>query len=197
LQEEIASRRIEAYQAFGTADLGLIAYETSARDGMVVNEDIILEIVRPGTGEPVVRGDVGEIVVTTLDPDHAWVRLAIGDLTAALPDRSPCGRTNLRIKDWMGRADQTTKIKGMFVRPEQIAEIGKRHPELKRLRRVVQRGNEQDVMILKCECALLNDALCNAVTVTLRSVTKLGGSVELVPLGSLPNDGKLIADARG
>jgi phenylacetate-CoA ligase len=196
LQEEIASRGIEAYQAFGTADLGLIAYETSALDGMVVNEDIILEIVRPGTGEPVVRGDVGEIVVTTLDPDHARVRLAIGDLTAALPGDSPCGRTNLRIKGWMGRADQTTKVKGMFVRPEQIAEIGKRHPELGRLRLVVRRDNEQDVMTLRCECASPDEALREAITSSLRAVTKLGGNVELVVPGSLPNDGKVIADER-
>jgi phenylacetate-coenzyme A ligase PaaK-like adenylate-forming protein len=174
LQEEIASRGVEAYQAFGTADLGLIAYETSARDGMVVNEDIILEIVRPGTGEPVVRGDVGEIVVTTLDPDHAWVRLAIGDLTAALPGDSPCGRTNLRIKGWMGRADQTTKVKGMFVRPEQIAEIGKRHPELGRLRLVVTRDNEQDVMTLRCQCASPDEALREAITSSLRAMSFVG-----------------------
>jgi phenylacetate-CoA ligase len=197
LQKEIKSHGIEAYQAFGTADLGLIAHETAARDGMVVNEDIILEIVRPGTGEPVTDGDVGEIVVTTLDPDHPWIRLAIGDLTAALPGTSPCGRTNLRIKGWMGRADQTTKVKGMFVRPEQIAEIGKRHPELGRLRLAVRRDNEQDVMVLKCECASASEALREAIASTLRAVTKLGGSVELVAAGSLPNDGKVIADERG
>jgi phenylacetate-CoA ligase len=196
LQKEIKSHGMEAYQAFGTADLGMIAYETSARDGMVVNEDIILEIVRPGTGEPVARGDVGEIVVTTLDPDHAWIRLAIGDLTAELTAPSPCGRTNLRIKGWMGRADQTTKVKGMFVRPEQIAEIGKRHPELGRLRLAVARDNEQDVMVLRCECASPAEALREAVTSSLRAVTKLGGSVELVAPGSLPNDGKVIADER-
>jgi phenylacetate-CoA ligase len=197
LQEEIASRGIDAYQAFGTADLGLIAFETSARDGMVVNEDLILEIVRPGTGEPVAEGDVGEIVVTALDPDHPWIRLAIGDLTAALPGASPCGRTNWRIKGWMGRADQTTKIKGMFVRPEQIAEIGKRHPELGRMRLVVARDNEQDVMVLRCECASSGEALQSAIASTLRAVTKLGGTVELAAPGSLPNDGKVIADERG
>lgn len=197
LQEEIASRGIEAYQAFGTADLGLIAYETSARDGMVVNEDIILEIVRPGTGEPVVRGDAGEIVVTTLNPDHAWVRLAIGDLTAVLLGDSSCGRTNMRIKGWMGRADQTTKVKGMFVRPEQIADIGKRHPALGRLRLVVRRDNEQDVMTLRCECTSPDEALREAITSSLRAVTKLGGNVELVVPGTLPNDGKVIADERG
>jgi len=197
LQKEIKSHGIDAYQAFGTADLGLIAFETVAREGLVVNEDIILEIVRPGTGEPVAAGDVGELVVTTLDPDHPWIRLAIGDLTAALTGQSPCGRTNGRIKGWMGRADQTTKIKGMFVRPEQIAEIGKRHPELGRLRLVVQRDNEQDVMVLKCESTSANDALSNAIAATLRSVTKLSGTVELTAPGSLPNDGKVIADERG
>src|ERR1700676_1552742 len=144
LQEEIKSRGVDAYQAFGTADLGLIAFETSAHRGMVVNEDLILEIVRPGTGEPVAEGDVGEIVVTSLDPDHPWIRLAIGDLTAALPGASPCGRSHMRIRAGMGRADQTTKVKGMFVRPEQIAEIGKRHPDLGRLRLVVTRDGEAD-----------------------------------------------------
>ncbi|MDE2065127.1 MAG: AMP-binding protein [Bradyrhizobium sp.] len=197
LQKEIKSHGIEAYQAFGTADLGLVAYETSAHDGMVVNEDVILEIVKPGTGEPVAEGEVGEIVVTTLDAEHPWVRLAIGDLTAVLPGNSPCGRTNLRIKGWMGRADQTTKVKGMFVRPEQIAEVAKRHPELGRLRLIVSRDNEQDVMTLRCECASPDAALREAVTSTLRSLMKLGGTVELVAPGALPNDGKVIADERG
>jgi len=197
LQEEIKRRRIDAYQSFGTADLGLIAYETKAREGMVVNEDLIVEIVRPGTGDPVTEGDVGEIVVTSLDPDHPWIRLAIGDLTAALPGTSPCGRTNMRIKGWMGRADQTTKVKGMFVRPEQVAEIAKRHPELGRLRLMVTRENEQDAMTLKCECGAADDALRDAIASTLRAVTKLGGGVELVSPGSLPNDGKVIADERG
>ncbi|HLX17888.1 MAG TPA: AMP-binding protein [Bradyrhizobium sp.] len=197
LQQEIKSRGIDAFQAFGTADLGLIAFETEARDGMVVNEDLILEIVRPGTGEPVTEGDVGEIVVTSLDGDHPWIRLAIGDLTATLPGRSACGRSNLRIKGWMGRADQTTKVKGMFVRPEQIAEIGKRHPELGRLRLVVTRDNEQDAMTLKCECGAPSETLRNEVAATLRAVTKLGGIVELAAMGSLPNDGKVIADGRG
>ena len=196
LQDEIKSRGVDAYQAFGTADLGLIAFETSARDGMVVNEDLILEIVRPGTGDPVPEGDVGEIVVTSLDPDHPWIRLALGDLTAALPGTSPCGRTNMRIKGWMGRADQTTKVKGMFVRPEQIAEIGKRHPELGRLRLVVTRDGETDVMTLKAECASPPMRLREQVAASLRAVTKLGGEVELVAPGTLPNDGKVIADER-
>jgi phenylacetate-CoA ligase len=197
LQDEIKSRGIDAYQSFGTADLGLIAFETPARDGMVVNEDLMLEIVRPGTGDPVAEGDVGEIVVTSLDPGHPWIRLAIGDLTAALPGTSSCGRTNMRIKGWMGRADQTTKVKGMFVRPEQIAEIGKRHPELGRLRLVVTRQGETDVMTLKCECGVPSEALGNEVAATLRSVTKLGGGVELATPGKLPNDGKVISDERG
>ncbi len=196
LQDEIRSRGVEAYQAFGTADLGLVAFETPAREGMVVNEDLILEIVRPGTGDPVSEGDVGEIVVTSLDPVHPWIRLALGDLTAVLPGRSPCGRSNMRIKGWMGRADQTTKVKGMFVRPEQIAEIAKRHPELGRLRLVVTRAGETDVMTLKAECTSPEEALQDRLAGSLRAVTKLGGSVELVPSGSLPNDGKAIADER-
>jgi phenylacetate-CoA ligase len=196
LQAEIEGRGIDAYQAFGTADLGIIAFETGARDGMVVNEDLILEIVRPGTGDPVAPGDVGEIVVTSLDPDHPWIRLALGDLTATLPGVSACGRTNMRIKGWMGRADQTTKVKGMFVRPEQIAEIGKRHPELGRLRLVVTRAGEADVMTLRAECATVAETLQDALAATLRAVTKLGGGVELVATGSLPNDGKVIADER-
>ncbi|MGY2807701.1 phenylacetate--CoA ligase family protein [Bradyrhizobium sp. USDA 4506] len=196
LQEEMKSRGVEAYQAFGTADLGLIAFETAAREGMTVNEDLILEIVKPGTGDPVAPGDVGEIVVTSLDPHHPWIRLALGDLTAALTGPSRCGRTNMRIKGWMGRADQTTKVKGMFVRPDQIAEIGKRHPELGRLRLVVTRAGEADAMTLRAECASAADALQSDVAATLRAVTKLGGTVELVGTGSLPNDGKVIADER-
>src|SRR5947207_7397775 len=196
LQEEIKSRGVDAYQAFGTADLGLIAFETPAHEGMTVNEDLIMEIVRPGTGDPVAEGDVGEIVVTSLDPHHPWIRLAIGDLTAALPGKSPCGRTNMRIKGWMGRADQTTKVKGMFVRPEQVAEIGKRHPELGRLRLVVSRAGESDVMTLRAECASPSDAVRDQLSSTLRRIAKLGGNVELVGRGSLPNDGKVIADER-
>jgi phenylacetate-CoA ligase len=196
LQDEMAARGIDAYQSYGTADLGLIAYETPARQGMVINEGIIVEIVQPGTGDPVRDGDVGEVVVTTLDPHHPWIRLAVGDLTATLDGISPCGRTNTRIKGWMGRSDQTTKVKGMFVRPEQIAEIGKRHPELGRLRLVVTRSGEVDVMTLKAESASSNEGLRDALTATLRAVTKLGGVVEVVAPGALPNDGKVIADQR-
>ncbi|TFW61144.1 phenylacetate--CoA ligase family protein [Bradyrhizobium sp. MOS001] len=196
LQAEIKARGIDAYQAFGTADLGLIAFETEAREGMVVNEDLIIEIVKPGTGDPVAPGDVGEIVVTSLDPHHPWIRLALGDLTAVLPGLSKCGRTNMRIKGWMGRADQTTKVKGMFVRPEQVAEIGKRHAALGRLRLVVMRQGEADAMTLRAETAAASDALREEIAGTLRAVTKLGGNVELVSLGALPNDGKVIADER-
>jgi phenylacetate-CoA ligase len=191
LQAEIKARGVDAYQAFGTADLGLIAFETAARDGMVVNEDLIMEIVKPGTGDPVAAGDVGEIVVTSLDPHHPWIRLALGDLTAVLPGPSKCGRTNMRIKGWM-----TTKVKGMFVRPEQIAEIAKRHSALGRLRLVVKRQGETDAMTLRAETAAASDALQEEVAGTLRAVTKLGGNVELVSPGALPNDGKVIADER-
>lgn len=196
LQDEMRARGIEAYQAFGTADLGLVAFETSARDGMVVNEDLIMEIVQPGTGDPVAEGDIGEIVVTSLDLEHPWIRLAIGDLTAVLPGLSPCGRSNMRIKGWMGRADQTTKVKGMFVRPEQIAEIGKRHPQLERLRLVVSRDGETDAMTLRAECAAPTEALRSEIAATLRAVTKLQGSVELVAPTSLQKDGKVISDER-
>jgi phenylacetate-CoA ligase len=196
LQAEIKSRGIDACQAFGTADLGIVAYETQAREGMVVNEDLILEILLPGTSDPVADGDVGEIVVTSLDPHHPWIRLALGDLTAAMSGLSPCGRTNMRIKGWMGRADQTTKVKGMFVRPEQIAEIGKRHPGLGRLRLVVTRDRETDAMTLKVECAAPSESLQKEIAGTLRAVTKLGGTVELMSPGTLPNDGKVIADQR-
>jgi phenylacetate-CoA ligase len=152
--------------------------------------------VRPGTGDPVADGEVGEVVVTTLDPHSPWIRLALGDLSATLPGNSPCGRTNMRIRGWLGRADQTTKVKGMFVRPEQIAEIGKRHPELGRLRLVVTRAGEVDVMTLKAESTTSGEAFRDEVAATLRTVTKLGGTVELVAPESLPNDGKVIADQR-
>ncbi|WP_445492941.1 phenylacetate--CoA ligase family protein [Rhodopseudomonas sp. RCAM05734] len=198
LQDDIKARGIDAYQAFATADLGFIAYESAARDGLIVNEDLILEIVRPGTGDPVPEGDVGEMVVTSLDPHHPWIRLALGDLTAALPGHSTCGRTNMRIKGWMGRADQATKVKGMFVRPEQIAEIGRLHPELGRLRLVVTRDGEIDAMTLQAETGnVAAKDLQEAVATTLRAVSKLGGTVALVAPGSLPNDGKVIADERG
>jgi phenylacetate-CoA ligase len=197
LQAEIKARGIDAYQAYATADLGVIAYESSARSGMIISEDVLVEIVRPGTGDPVPDGEVGEVVVTSFDPHHPWIRLALGDLSAILPGLSPCGRTNTRIRGWMGRADQTTKIKGMFVHPAQMAEVARRHAELRRLRLVVTRAGEADVMVLKAESVALDPDLSKAIGETLRAVTKLGGSVELLPPGSLPNDGKVIEDARG
>jgi phenylacetate-CoA ligase len=196
LQAEIAARGIDAYQMYATADLGTVAYETAARSGLVVSEDVLLEIVRPGTGDPVPDGEVGEVVVTSFDPEHPWLRLALGDLSAVLPSPSPCGRTHTRIRGWLGRADQTTKVKGMFVRPEQIVELGRRHPELGRLRLIVARHNETDAMTLRAECAQPDAALAARIGDTLRALTKLGGTVELIPPGGLPNDGKLIEDAR-
>jgi phenylacetate-CoA ligase len=196
LQMSFAARGIAAYQSYGTADLGMIAYETPAHEGMVVNEDLIVEIVRPGTGDPVPDGEVGELLVTSLDPHHPLIRFSLGDLSAVLPGPSLCGRTNMRIKGWMGRADQSTKIKGMFVRPEQIAEVAKRHPELGRLRLVVTREHETDAMILKAESAAKEAGLAERVAATLQAVTKLRGTVELVAPASLPNDGKAIADER-
>jgi phenylacetate-CoA ligase len=196
LQQSLAARGVVAYQAYGTADVGMIAYETEARDGMVVNEDLIVEIVRPGSSDPVPDGEVGEVVVTTLDPEHPMLRLAVGDLTAAMPGPSPCGRTNMRIRGWMGRADQTTKVRGMFIRPEQISEIARRHPALGRLRLVVTRINETDAMTLRAEAPMRDEGLIDAIAGTLQAVTKLRGGVELVMPGSLPNDGKVIADER-
>ena len=164
--------------------------------GMLVNEPLIVEIVRPGTNEPVAEGDVGEVVVTTANPDYPMIRLATGDLSALMPGRSPCGRTNMRIKGWMGRADQTAKVKGMFVHPAQVAEIAKRHPELARVRLVVSRAGEQDSMTLMAECAAAEGALADALAATVQSVTKVRGVVKLVAPGSLPNDGKVIVDER-
>jgi phenylacetate-CoA ligase len=197
LRAEFQGRRIEAVQAYGTADLGIVAYESVSGEGLIVNEDLILEIVRPGTGDPLSEGEVGEIVVTRLNPDYPLIRFATGDLSAILPGLSLCGRTNLRIKGWMGRADQTTKVKGMFVHPAQIAEVARRHPELGRLRLVVSREDEQDAMTLRAESAPgTSESLSARVAETLQSVTKLKGRVELVALGALPNDGKVIADER-
>ena len=196
LQAEMRDRGVDAYQIYATADLGCVAYETAARESMVVNEDVLLEIVRPGTGEPVAAGEVGEVVVTSFDHHHPWIRLALGDLSAVLTGPSPCGRTNTRIRGWMGRADQTTKVKGMFVRPEQVAEVGRRHPELGKLRLVVARSGETDAMTLKAESSVRDSGLLRGIEESLRVVTKLGGTVELVNPGSLPNDGKVIEDVR-
>jgi len=196
LREELGHRGVAVLQSYATAELGVIAYESEAREGMIVNETVIVEIVRPGTGDPVPDGEVGEVVVTSVNPDYPMIRLGTGDLSALRPGVSPCGRTNMRIKGWMGRADQTAKVKGMFVHPRQIAEIAARHPELKRLRLVVDRAAEQDTMTLLAEYAPPDAALETAVAATLQSTTKLKGIVKLVAPGSLPNDGKLIADER-
>ena len=196
LRAEFDARGVAVLQCYAIAEVGVIAYESEARDGMIVNEDIIVEIVRPGTGDPVADGEVGEVVVTSFNPDYPMVRLATGDLSAVLAGVSPCGRTNMRIKGWMGRADQTTKIKGMFVHPRQIAEIAKRHPELGRLRLTVSRDNEQDAMTLHAECASPAAGFADAVAATLQSVAKVRGAVAFAAPGSLPNDGKVIADER-
>ena len=196
LRAHLADRGVAVLQSYATAELGVIAYETAALEGMVVNETVIVEIVRPGTGDPVAEGEVGEVVVTSFNPDYPMIRLATGDLSAVLAGRSPCGRTNMRIKGWMGRADQTTKVKGMFVHPAQIAEIAKRHPEIGRVRLSVTREAEQDVMTLAAECAARPSGLEDAVAASLQSVTKLKGRVKLVAPGTLPNDGKIIADER-
>jgi phenylacetate-CoA ligase len=196
LRNELASRGVEVLQTYATAEVGVIAYESEARDGMVVSESIILEIVRPGTGDPVADGEVGEVVGTSFNPDYPMIRLATGDLSAVLAGRSPCGRTNMRIKGWMGRADQTTKVKGMFVHPAHVAQVARRHPELGRVRLAVTREAEQDVMTLYAECASASEDLSDAVGASLQSVTKLRGRVSLVKPGSLPNDGKVIADER-
>jgi phenylacetate-CoA ligase len=193
LQAEIAARGINAFQMYGTADLGCVAYGTAAREGLVAAEEVLVEIVRPGTGDPVPEGEVGEVVVTVLDPAHPVLRLALGDLSAVLPGMSPCGRTNTRIVGWRGRADQTAKVKGMFVRPEQVAEIAARHPGVGRLRLVITRAAEQDMMTLRAEAPA---AMAEALAASLAAVTRLRGTVEAVPPGSLPNDGKVIADER-
>jgi phenylacetate-CoA ligase len=196
LQAEIKARGIDAYQSYATADLGGIAYETPARQGLVLNEDIILEILRPGTGDPVPEGEVGEIAVTLIDRHRPLIRFALGDMTALLPGMSSCGRSNGRIKGWMGRADQTAKVRGMFVRPEQIAEIAKRHPEVKRLRLVIGREKEQDTAVLKAETSAASEVLRKALMETAAHITNVRCDVALVPEGNLPNDGKVIADER-
>ena len=198
LRKGLGERGVAVKQCYAVAEAGVIAYESDTLEGMIINEDTILEIVRPGTGDPVADGEVGEVVVTTFNPDYPMIRLATGDLSAVLAGASPCGRTNTRIKGWMGRADQTTKVKGMFVRPEQVAEVARRHPELSRVRLTVTRDGEQDAMTLLAECASASAGagLAEAVAATLQAVTKLKGGVKLVAPASLPNDGKVIADER-
>ena len=193
LRKEYADRGILCLQSYATADLGNIAYESAAQDGMIVDEAVIVEIVRPGTGDPVPDGEVGEVVVTTLNPDYPLIRFATGDLSAVLPGQSPCGRTNMRIKGWMGRADQATKIKGMFVRPEQVAEFVARHAEVRRARVIAGREGEMDVMLVQVETEA-QDA--SAYKASVFDTLKLNGRIQLVAPGSLPNDGKVIEDQR-
>ncbi|WP_374568976.1 phenylacetate--CoA ligase family protein [Ideonella sp.] len=189
-------RGIEAYQSYATADLGLIAYETTAREGLVIDEGVIVEIVRPGTGDPVPDGEVGEVVVTTLNPDYPLVRFGTGDLSAILPGPCPTGRSNARIRGWLGRADQTAKVRGMFVHPGQVAEVLRRHPEAGRGRLVVEGEMANDRMTLKVEIGQAPDGLAARLAETMRDVTKLRGEVQFVAPGGLPNDGKVIEDAR-
>lgn len=192
----LKARGISVRQCYATADIGAIAYETEAEEGLVIEEELLVEIVRPGTGDPVEPGEVGEVVVTTFNADYPLIRFATGDLSAIMPGRSSCGRSNLRLKGWLGRADQTTKIKGMFVHPEQVADIARRHPEIHRMRLVVDNPGGQDRMVLHCEIEAGNEALDKSVIASLREVTKLRGEVAFSAPGGLPNDGKVIEDSR-
>lgn len=196
LRDWFAERGIAVYQSYATADLGLIAYETPARQGLVLDEHVIVEIVRPGTGDPVPEGEVGEVVVTALNAAYPLVRFGTGDLSAVLPGPCPSGRTNTRIKGWLGRADQTTKIRGMFVHPSQVADITRRFPEIVKARLVVSGEMANDVMTLKVETSSVPQGLDTRIGEAIRDVTKLRGDVELLQPGSLPNDGKVIEDAR-
>jgi len=201
LRNEYASRGINVLQCYATAEFGVIAYESatdegSPNPGMIVNENLILEIVRPGTGDPVPEGEVGEVVVTSLNPAYPLVRLGTGDLSAVLPGQSPCGRTGMRIKGWMGRADQRTKVKGMFVDPKQVADIVARHKDLSRARLVVHRDGARDAMTLHAEPVPGASLDLKAIEASMREITKLGGDVQIVAPGFLPNDGKVIADER-
>jgi phenylacetate-CoA ligase len=197
LRDWLAERGIAGYQCYATADLGLIAYETSTREGLVLDEGVIVEIVRPGSDDPVPEGDVGEVVVTTLNADYPLIRFGTGDLSAMLPGRCPSGRTNARIKGWLGRADQTAKVRGMFVHASQVAEVVKRHPELLRARLVVEGEMAEDRMTLFAEIAHAEpEGLSERVAQSLRDITKLRGAVAFKRSGELANDGKVIEDAR-
>ncbi|MDO9075342.1 MAG: AMP-binding protein [Rubrivivax sp.] len=196
LRDWLQERGVAGYQAYATAEAGVIAYETAAREGLVVDEGVVVEIVRPGTGDPLPDGEVGELVVTVLNADYPMVRFGTGDLSAVLAGPCPTGRTNTRIKGWMGRADQTAKVRGMFVHPSQVAEVLKRHPELGRARLVVEGEMANDRMTLQAECATLPEGLQGAVAGSVRDITKLRCEVQLVAPGTLPNDGKVIDDAR-
>lgn len=193
LRQSYEDRGIVTRQCYATADLGNIAYESDAMDGMIVDDGVIVEIVRPGTGDPVPDGEVGEVVVTSLNPDYPLIRFATGDLSAVMPGISSCGRTNMRIRGWLGRADQTTKIKGMFVRPEQVAVLIARHPEITRARIIAERDGEMDLMIVQLEA---QDREPDHYAGSVADALKLKGRIEIVPPGSLPNDGKVIEDRR-
>ncbi len=196
LRDWFTERGMAIYQCYATADLGVIAYETSSRQGLVLDEGVIVEIVRPGTGDPVSEGEVGELVVTSLNPVYPLIRFGTGDLSAVLPGQCPTGRTNGRIKGWMGRADQTTKIRGMFVHPGQVAQVVKRFPEVARARLVVSGEMANDQMVLQVETTQTSADIVEKIAHALRDVTKLRSQVQLMPVGSLPNDGKVIEDAR-
>jgi phenylacetate-CoA ligase len=196
LRDWFGGHGMDVYQSYATADVGLIAYETSARQGLVLDEGVIVEIVRPGTGDPVPDGEVGEVVVTTLHPEYPLIRFGTGDLSALLPGTCATGRTNTRIKGWMGRADQTTKIRGMFVHPAQVADIARRFPEVVKARLVVSGEMANDAMTLLVEAASRPQGLDTRIGEAVRDITKLRAAVELVEPGSLPNDGKVIEDAR-
>ena len=196
LRDWLIERGVQGYQCYATADLGLIAYETSAREGLVLDESVIVEIVRPGTGDPVAEGEVGELVITTLNTDYPLIRFGTGDLSAVLPGQCPTGRTNQRIKGWLGRADQTTKVRGMFVHPGQVATVVKRFPQIGKARLVVTGEMANDQMKLIIETTETAPGLANLVAEALRDVTKLRGEIEMVAPGTLPNDGKVIEDAR-
>jgi phenylacetate-CoA ligase len=196
LRDWLRTHGIEGYQCYATADLGLIAYETEAREGLVLDEGVIVEIVRPGTGDPVPEGEVGELVITSLNPDYPLIRFGTGDLSAILPGTCPTGRTNQRIKGWMGRADQTTKVRGMFVHPGQVSEVAKRFPQVGKARLVVSGEMASDTMTLLVESAETSEGLAQLISEAVRDVTKLRADIQLVAPGSLPNDGKVIEDAR-
>lgn len=193
LRQAYADRAITCLQCYATADLGHVAYESDAMEGMIVDEGVIVEIVTPGTGDLVAPGQVGEIVVSSLNPDYPLIRFGTGDMSAVMEGTSPCGRTNTRIKGWMGRADQTTKIKGMFVRPEQVADLVARHPEIARARVIASRDGEMDVMRVQLE---VEGGEAATYAASVAEVLKLKGAVELVSVGSLPNDGLVIEDQR-
>ncbi|MEK7820180.1 MAG: AMP-binding protein [Pseudomonadota bacterium] len=196
LRADIAAFGLDVYQCYASADLGLIGYESEAKDGFIVDEGLIVEIVRPGTGDPVAPGEVGEVVATLFSPEYPLIRFATGDLSAVLPSPSPCGRTNMRLKGWMGRADQATKVRGMFVHPAQIADVLKRHPEIKKARLVVDQEDGKDAMTLFVEHAGAAPGFAAMIADTVQAVCKLRGGVAFVGLGELPNDGRVIEDKR-